>query len=105
MFVSWKFILFLVYSFYLFVFGFAESLAAYWPSLVRASRSCFPVMAHGLLIAVASLAVKHMGSRCVGSVAVAGGHKLSLPLLPPVCGIFPPVQGSNSYPLHWQVNS
>ena len=49
----------LIYSFYLFVFGFAESLAACWLSLVAASGSYLLVVVHGLLTAAASLVVEH----------------------------------------------
>ena len=52
-------ILVLIYSFYLFVFGFAESLAACWLSLVAASGSYLLVVVHGLLTAAASLVVEH----------------------------------------------
>ena len=56
------------------------------------------VVAHGLLLVVASLIVEH-GSRCSSSVVVARG--LSCPV---AYGIFPD-QGVNPCPLHWQVDS
>ena len=71
-------------------------------SLVAWSRGYPPVVMHGLLIAVASLAVGSVvaapGLWSTGSVVVA--HRLSCPA---AYGIFP-VQGSNQCLLHWQVD-
>ena len=55
-------------------------------SLVAEKESYSLVVVGGLLIVVASLVAKHR-LRC-----------------PAECGIFPD-QGSNAYPLHWQMDS
>ena len=63
------------------------------------------VVMRGLLAAVASLVMEHGLSSCGPRLSSAGSvieeHGLSCPK---TCGIFPD-QGSNTGPLHWQVNS
>ena len=90
-------------------------------SLVAASRSYSLVMVHRLLIAVASFVVEHGLQNMWTSVVVGQGlsshdsqaleHRLntcgirlSCPAASREDGVFPD-QGSNSYLLHWQVDS
>ena len=54
---------------------------------------------HRLWGVQASITTSCMGCKATGSVVVAHGLSCSS-----ACGIFPD-QGSNPYPLHWQVNS
>ena len=113
-----KFInLFFIYKFILFLAALGLHFC------MQAFSSCGKwgllfIAVHRLLIAVASLVVKHRLQACglqqlwhMGSVVVAHGlqsagsvvvaHGLSCSA---ACGIFPD-QGSNLCPLHWQVDS
>ena len=67
-------------------------------SLVAASRGHSSSRCVGLSLS-RPLLLRSTGSRCTGSVVVAQGPSCSV-----ACGIFPD-QGSNPFPLHWQVDS
>ena len=67
-------------------------------SLVVASGGHASLRCVGLSLS-RSLLLWSTGSRCAGSVVVVHGPSCSA-----ACGIFPD-QGSNSCPLHWQVDS
>ena len=94
---------------YLFIYLFLAALGlrcCTWAFSSCGEWGLLFVAVHGLLVAVASLAVVHglqalrlQQLQHAGSVGVAHGLSCSA-----ACGIFPD-QGSNPCPLHWQADS
>ena len=90
---------FLIFIFYLFIFGCVGSSFLVWGlSLVVASRGHSSSRCAGLSLS-RPLLLRSTGSRRASSVIVAHGPSCSA-----ACGTFPE-QGSNPCPLHWQADS